>query len=319
MEKGCTPAEAREILDLGEKGLHEVLREAGRLRTKRHGDEVELCSIVNARSGGCSQDCAFCAQSSRAAGGAPRYPLLAADEIVDAARTAQDVGAARFSIVTSGKAMRAQAEIAVVEEAVRRIVGEVGLAACASLGCVDRDVLERLKAIGLTRYHHNVETGESYWPAVCTTRPYEDSRRVVRDALDIGLEVCSGGILGMGESLDQRVELLVEIRDLGAHAVALNFFNPIPGTPFEGAHNIDPPGCLKVAVAARMLMPDRDIRVCGGREKNLGDLQPLLFAAGVSGLMVGGYLTTPGRSVAEDLTMLRDLRLRPAPSRARKA
>jgi biotin synthase len=312
MRSGCTPEQARAILDLDLEGLHDALREAARLRAARHGAEVELCWIVNARNGGCSQDCAFCAQSSRAKGVSAIYPLLRAEEIVAAARAAKDAGAARFSIVTSGKAMRAQSELAVVEEAVRRIVEEVGMSACASLGCVDDDVLGRLAAAGLTRYHHNMETGESYWPRVCTTRPYGDSRKVVRAALALGLEVCSGGILGMGESLDQRVELLVEVRDLGVHAVALNFFNPIPGTPFEGAHDIDPLGCLKVAVAARMLMPDRDIRVCGGRERNLGDLQPMLFLAGVSGLMVGGYLTTPGRPVADDLAMLRDLGLHPA-------
>ena len=156
-----------------------------------------------------------------------------------------------------------------------------------------------------------METAESYWPRVCTTRTYEESRRVIRDAQEEGLEVCSGGIFGMGESLDQRIELLDEVKKLGVESVAINFFVPIPGTPFAEIQPIAPLECLKVVIAARMMMPRRDIRVCGGREKNVKDLQSMLVTSGVSGLMIGGYLTTPGRSPQEDLAMIRDLGLTP--------
>jgi biotin synthase len=194
---------------------------------------------------------------------------------------------------------------------VDRIRQETALDVCASLGCVSRAVLDRLRAAGVTRYHHNLECAESFWPKVCTTRPYEESRRVIRDARAAGLEVCSGGIFGMGESLDQRIELLDEVRRLEADSVALNFFVPIEGTPFERVAPIDPMACIRVIVAARLMMPRCDIRICGGRERNLRDLQALALIAGASGMMIGGYLTTPGRPPAEDLAMLRDLGMSP--------
>jgi biotin synthase len=304
-------AEARQILDLDGAELQAEIAGAFERRERRHGRSVNLCWIVNAKSGSCGQDCAFCSQSSGSTADIPRYELLPVDEIVGAAHEAAASGAVRFSIVTSGRAVRAGVDLDRIVEASRRICDETGLDLCASLGCVDSDVLRALKHAGVTRYHHNVETCESFWSSICTTRPYSEQRRVIRDALDLGLEVCSGGIVGLGESLDQRVELLDEVRRLDVHSVALNFFVPIPGAPLAHVRDLDPLSCLRVVVAARLMMPRRDIRVCGGREHNLRDLQPLLLLAGASGLMVGGYLTTPGRPVEEDLQMIRDLGLIP--------
>jgi biotin synthase len=308
---GISSAEARQILDLTGAELQAAIAAASRLRELRHGRSVNLCWIVNAKSGTCGQDCAFCSQSSESTAAIPRYPLLPVDELVGAAHEAAAAGAARFSIVTSGRAVRLGPDLDKIIEAVQRICDETGLEVCASLGCVDRGVLAELKAAGVTRYHHNVETSESFWPSICTTRPYSEQRRVVLEALELGLEVCCGGIVGLGESLDQRIELLEEVRQLRVHAVALNFFVPIPGAPLEHVRDLDPLACLSFVSAARQMMPRREIRVCGGREVNLRDLQPLLFAAGVSGMMVGGYLTTPGRPVEDDLQMIRDLGLIP--------
>jgi len=308
---GISRDEARRILDLDGAELQAAISEAGRLRERRHGRSVNLCWIVNAKSGSCGQDCAFCSQSSRSTAEIPKYALLPVDELVGAAREAAAAGAVRFSIVTSGRAVREGKDLDRILEAARRIGDETGLRLCASLGCVDRGVLTALKDAGVIRYHHNVETCESFWPSICSTRPYSEQRRVVRDALDMGLEVCSGGILGLGETLDQRVELLEEVRELGVHSVALNFYVPIPGAPLEHVRDLDPLSCLRVVVAARLMMPERDIRVCGGREHHLGDLQPMLLGAGISGMMVGGYLTTPGRPVEDDLQMIRDLGLIP--------
>jgi biotin synthase len=306
-----TADEARQILDLDGADLQAAIARASELRERRHGRSVNLCWIVNAKSGACGQDCAFCSQSSGSEAAIPRYTLLPVDELVNAAREAAAAGAVRFSIVTSGRAVRAGSDLDRILEAVRRIAVETGLDLCASLGCVDRDVLAALRDAGVTRYHHNVETCESFWPSICTTRTYAEQRRVIRDALELELEVCSGGIFGLGESLDQRIELLDEVRRLGVHSVAINFFVAIPGAPLAHVRDLDPLSCLRVVVAARSMMPDRDIRVCGGREHNLRDLQPLLFAAGISGMMVGGYLTTPGRPVEDDLQMIRDLGLIP--------
>jgi len=304
-------AEARQVLDLEGAELQAAIARASKLRERRHGRSVNLCWIVNAKSGACGQDCAFCSQSSRSTAEIPRHGLLPMDEIVDSAHEAVTAGAVRFSVVTSGRAVGEGEDLDRILEALRRIGDETGLDLCASLGCVEPPVLVALRAAGVTRYHHNVETCESFWSRICTTRPYDEQRRVIRDALDAGFEVCSGGIFGMGESLDQRIELLDEVRRLGVHSVALNFFTPIPGTPLARVSDLDPLACLRVVVAARLMMPGRDIRVCGGRERNLRDLQPLLFAAGVSGMMIGGYLTTPGRPVADDLQMIRDLGLIP--------
>ena len=308
---GLFAQDAREILDLEGHALVAALAEASRLRELRHGRSVNLCWIVNARSGACDQDCAFCAQSARSDARIEVYPLLAAEEIVAAAQKAADAGAVRFSIVTSGGAMRRGRLLDAVLVAIERIRNETGLDVCASLGCVERGVLDELKRAGLMRYHHNVETSESYWPRVCTTRPYGEQRRVVVDAAEAGLEVCSGGVFGMGESLDQRIELLDEVRILDVDSVAINFFTPIPGTPFGEIAPISPLDCLRVVIAARLMMPRRDIRVCGGRERNVRDLQAMLLLGGASGLMIGGYLTTPGRPPEDDLAMIRDIGLVP--------
>jgi biotin synthase len=203
--------------------------------------------------------------------------------------------------------MRRGSMLDTVLTAIDRIRNETGLDVCASLGCVERGVLDDLKRAGLMRYHHNVETSESFWPRVCSTRPYAEQRRVVGDAAAAGLEVCCGGIFGMGESLDQRIELLEEVRTLEVDSVAINFFTPISGTPFGEITPISALDCLRIVIAARMMMPRRDIRVCGGRERNVRDIQALLLLGGASGIMVGGYLTTTGRPPEEDLTMIRDL------------
>ena len=308
---GLFTKDAREILDMDGTRLFNAMAEANRLRELRHGQSINLCWIVNAKSGGCDQNCNFCSQSSQSTADITKYDLIGSDEIVSAAEEASEGGAVRFSIVTSGGAVEEGRELATILEAVGRIADETALNVCVSLGCVDRYVLRALRQAGVKRYHHNMETAESYWPRVCTTRTYEESRRVIRNAQEEGLEVCSGGIFGMGESLDQRIELLDEVKSLGVESVAINFFVPIPGTPFAEIPPITPLECLKVVIAARMMMPRRDIRVCGGREKNVRSLQPMLVTSGVSGLMIGGYLTTPGRSAQEDLDMIRDLGLAP--------
>jgi len=279
---GLFTKDAREILEAEGQGLYTALLEAHRLRERRHGRSVNLCWIANARSGHCDQDCAFCAQSIRSSAGIDAYPLLAPSRLVDAAKRAAAAGAVRFSIVTSGREVEEGRDLGTILFTVDRIRQETALDVCVSLGCVSRAVLDRLRAAGVTRYHHNLECAESFWPEVCTTRPYEESRRVIRDARAAGLEVCSGGVFGMGESLDQRIELLDEARRLEVDSVALNFFVPIEGTPFERVAPIDPMACIRVIVAARLMMPRCDIRICGGRERNLRDLQALALIAGAA-------------------------------------
>ncbi len=298
--------EARGVLELEGAELQAAIAESSRLRERRHGRSVNLCWIVNARSGHCDQDCAFCSQSSRSRAEIRKHQMLAPEEIVRDSRRAAEAGAVRYSIVASGSAMRPGRDLDRVLEAADRIVEETGLAVCASLGVVEPPVLRALKDAGVSRYHHNLETAESFWPRVCGTRPWEGSRRVIREAKGNGLETCCGGIFGLGESSEQRIELLEEVRRLDVDSTALNFFVPVAGTPLEDLDELEPLDCLRITVAARMMMPEVDVRICGGRERNARELQAWLLPAGASGLMVGGYLTTGGRPVEEDLRMIAD-------------
>jgi biotin synthase len=228
------------------------------------------------------------------------------DRIVEAARDAAARGAHRFGIVTSGRGVHEEREVETIARAVEIVAGSLPLEPCVSLGLVEGEFLHRLRDAGLTRYHHNLETAESFFPNICTTRRYEDSVETVRAAREVGLKTCSGGIFGLGESKAQRVELLEALRQLDVDSVPLNFLNPIPGTRLEGRKTLEPLEGLKIIAVARLMMPDKEIRVCGGREVTLRDLQSWALLAGADGLMVGGYLTTAGRGVDEDLRMIAD-------------
>jgi biotin synthase len=225
---------------------------------------------------------------------------------VEAARDAAAKGAHRFGIVTSGRSVHKPGEIETIAHAVEAIAGTLPVEPCVSLGLLEKETLRRLRDAGLTRFHHNLETAASFFPEICTTRRYEDSVETVRAARDAGLKTCSGGIFGLGESTAQRVELLEALRDLDVDSVPLNFLIPVPGTRLEAREPLAPLECLKIIAVARLMMPEVEIRVCGGREANLRDLQSWALLAGADGLMVGGYLTTPGRSVDEDLRMIAD-------------
>jgi biotin synthase len=301
---GIGTKEAVELLACRGPELYELFARAGRLRHERRGDRVGLCAIVNAKSGSCPEDCAFCAQSAGARSTIELYPLLPAEVIVDAARKAERNGAACFGIVTSGRSLARDKDLDRVAAAVGMVARETPLRASASLGILGDDALLRLRDAGLARYHHNLETAESFWPQVCSTRPWSESVDTIRRAQAAGLSTCCGGIFGLGESLAQRVDLLAAVRDLGADSVPINFLNPIPGTRLEDAPPLPPLEALAVIAVARLMMPDREIRVCGGRERVLGEFQSWIFLAGADGMMVGGYLTTPGRAVDEDLRMI---------------
>ncbi len=307
-----TEKEALELLQAEGDEFLELLARADRARRRAHGNRVHLCAIVNAKSGACPQDCAFCAQSAHNDTDVEVYPLLEEERMLQAARRASAWPIGRFGIVTSGPTLDEEPEIRRVARTVTRVREEAGVAPCASLGMLGRDELLALKEAGLTRYHHNLETAESFFPQICTTQDWKDSVRIVEQAKELGLQVCCGGIFGMGESLEQRVEFLGQIRDLDVDSVPLNFLNPIPGTRLEGLHELTPKDCLRIVAVARLMLPDKEIRVAGGRDVNLRDLQSWIFVAGADGMMIGDYLTTRGRKVDDDLQMLRDLGLEPA-------
>ncbi len=294
--------------------LEALLARARAVREAVHGREVALCGIVNAKSGHCPEDCGFCSQSAHfPEAGAPAFPLLSARAIADQARTAERAGAREFSIVTSGTRVSREEELATLEEAVGLIRAETGVEPCASLGLLRPPELARLRRAGLMHYHHNLETARSFFPKVCSTHGYDEQLETIRAARDLGYQVCSGGILGMGETPEQRVELAETIRELGVHCVPVNFLNPRPGTPMAGVKAITPGECLAALAVFRLMMPAAHIFVMGGREVNLGELQHRIFDAGADGTIVGNYLTSAGGTPEQVVGMVRGqgLELRP--------
>ncbi|MBN2287814.1 MAG: biotin synthase BioB [Candidatus Glassbacteria bacterium] len=304
--------EARLVLADKSLELGALIAVTDRLRRSHSGNRIRLCSIVNARSGGCPEDCAFCAQSARHGTRVERYPLLPAERLIEAAVNARHSGAGEFSIVTSGRSLGNGRQLTTVETALKEIGDRCsGIQRCASLGRVEPRLLERLKAAGLDCFHHNLEACREFFPRICTTHSYQDRVEMVRLARAAGLRVCSGGIFGMGESPDQRVALALELAALEVDSVPLNFLHPIPGTPLENVCRLTPHECLRIIAMFRLVLPDKDIIVCGGREVNLGQMQPMIFRAGANGILIGNYLTTEGGSVPDDLQMLEDLGLEP--------
>ncbi len=304
---------AERLFDPRETSTWDLIEQAGRLRAQSLGNRAHLCMILNARSGVCSEDCAFCSQSVHHRCDVPVYPLVTKDRALEEARRAEHAGVRCFSLVTSGREIRDREERAqilrIVEELRSRTHMEVGL----SPGLATLPFLRDLKHAGLSVFHHNLETAPDFYPRICTTHPFEDRRRTLLEAAETGLYLCSGGIFGLGESTRHRAELALLWRELPMRRIPVNFLNPIPGTRLENVEKLRPLEALHILAALRFLLPDREILVCGGRDAVLRSLQPLLFHAGASGIMTGNYLTTSGQGVEKDHRMLRDLELEWAP------
>ena len=285
-----------------------------RIRDKFKGEDVKICSIVNAKSGRCVEDCSFCAQSSSFKTDAPETELMSVEEMVAAAKEAEAFGANEFSIVASGTKMDDRKELDKVIAAVRRIKAETKLETCCSLGLMELDDLKELKAAGLDRCHHNLETAASFFNKIVTTHTYEDEVKAVQNAKEAGLQVCVGGIFGMGETFAQRVELAFSIRELGTQSLPINFLKPIDGTGLDHLETIEYYDALKTIALLRLVLPKIDLFVCGGREEVMTDKQEQLFSAGANGILGGNYLTTKGQDPKRDIEMIQSLGLRPIAS-----
>jgi biotin synthase len=305
--EGITFDEALRLAELhGPSQIMPLVERANWLREEEQGRHIDLCSIVNARSGNCSEDCAFCVQSAHHPTGVDAYPMKSPQEILAHARAAEEAGAHRFCIVTSGKSLP-ERDFQMALEALRLIGEETGLTRCAALGLLDQQRAKALKEAGLSRYNHNLETARSHFPAICTTHSYEDRVATVMALKGAGIETCTGGIMNMGETDRQRVEFAFELKALEPDSVPLNFLNPRPGTPLAHLSPLDPWETVKWLAIFRLIMPRPIIRLAGGRLENLGPLQELGFRAGVNGLLIGNYLTTCGPPPGEDLALLRRL------------
>ncbi len=305
-DEKLTTAEALAILNSRGAEVSMILAGAHRIREKHFGNTMELCSIINAKSGRCAENCAFCAQSAHAETDAPVYPLKSRDEIVRGARQAEEEGSHCYGIVTSGTRIKPGPELDTVLTSIEEIRRTTSIEPSASLGILDRETAALLADSGCVTYHHNLETARSFFPSICTTHDYEDDVETVRIAREAGMKVCCGGIFGLGENLDQRVELAETIRDLDVDSVPLNFLNPIAGTKLEGVRHLSPMDCLRIIALFRYMLPEKRISVCGGREPNLRDFQSWIIMAGASGTMIGNYLTTSGRDRDMDLQMFTD-------------
>lgn len=307
--KGISHDEALFILRLETKYLSQLLQWTDRIRQTFNSNKIVLCSVVNARSGGCSEDCSFCSQSVHFNTGIGTYPLLPVDQILKEAIKARASGATKFCLSTSGKGIGSIKEHEKICEIIEKIKKEVDINVCATLGALTDNEMKSLRTAGLTRFHHNLETSEAYFPNVCTTHTYQERIERIKIAKELGLSTCSGGIFGVGETLKDRVDLAFELKELDVDSIPINFLMPIPGTPLENVPSLTPAESIKIIAMFRLIMPEKEIRVCGGRLTVLHDLHPLIFHAGANGMMIGNYLTRSGRTSDKDIQMLLDLGL----------
>lgn len=302
---------ALRLLSLPDDRVYDLMYASYLVKRHFQGDKLHRCSIVNAKSGACGEDCSFCGQSAsyQKDTGVETYPVMNADKILEAADMATEYGSTNFGIVTAIKGVQEGPMLDAICEAVRKIRAKGQIAPDASLGVVSERVLQKLKGAGLQVYHHNLECSRSYYPEICTTRDWSENYETLQRAKTVGLEVCCGGILGMGESVEQRVELMQQVASLQPDHIPLNFLVPVKGTPLESVEPLRPVDCLKAIAVFRLTNPRSDLFVAGGRIQHLRQLQPFIFQAGANGMMVGNYLTTDGRTKEDDLELVRDLSL----------
>ncbi len=292
--------------DLPSKSLEDLFFLADKTRSRFCDKYVDLCTISNAKSGLCPEDCRFCAQSVYHKTDINVYPLKQKNVLIEEAKTAKKNGAKRFSIVTSGNSLDKK-EIYQIAEAINDIVEKVGIIVDASLGSISLDDLRLLKNAGLKRYHHNIETSKDFYPKIVSTHSFEQRINTIKNAKLSGLEVCSGGIIGLGETWKDRIDMALTLKSLDVDSVPINILNPIKGTPLEGQDLISVEDALKTIAIFRIILQDKMIKVAAGREQKLKDRQRDIFEAGANGILIGGYLTVSGRPVEEDLKLVKEV------------
>jgi biotin synthase len=301
-----TREEALRLGELEDRAEIEALVErAWRARVERFEDSTDMCSLVNAKSGGCAEDCGFCAQSRFAEAETPMHAMMSAEQILEHAKAAEAAGAHRFCMVTQGQGLSKRDFDAILEGA-RLVATQTNLKRCASIGHMSVKRAKQLKEAGIQRVHHNVETARSYYPEVSSTVQYEGRLRTIQAVREAGLETCVGGILNLGESREQRVEMAFELAAIDPTSVPINLLNPRPGTKFGEREFMDPWEAVKWIAIFRLILPEALFRLCGGRTENLGELQRIAVRAGINGVMLGNFLTTLGNLPEEDHAMFEE-------------
>lgn len=294
-----------QALELYNQPLEPLCAAADRIRRTFCQDAFDLCTIINGKSGKCSENCKFCAQSAHNHTGAAVYPLLSAEEITAEAKKNDAQGVLRYSIVTSGKRL-SDDEVEAMCEAVRQIRAETGISVCVSFGLLDQKQYEKLRDAGVTRVHNNLETSRRNFPNICTTHTYDDKIAAIRAAQAAGLTVCSGGIMGLGENVEDRIDMALTLRELDIHSVPVNVLNPISGTPLEHCIPLTEDEVRRIVAVYRFLLPDASIRLAGGRGLLL-DKGRACFLSGANAAISGDMLTTAGITVETDRRMLQEL------------
>ena len=306
------------LLDRGEAGylatvggddIYDLFYWANRIRIRFMGRDVKFCAIVAAKVGGCSEDCKFCAQSENYDGPAREQAKLSDDDVLQSAAHAAEVGADSFGIVNSGRGPTRHELEDWLKPIMMKIAREGKTRACATLGALTPETAKFLYDCGIRRINHNIETSERHYPNIVTTHPLAERVNTLRIAKEAGLSLCSGGIFGMGEEWRDRLDMMFTLREIGVDVMPINFLNAIHGTPLAGMEKLEPLECLKIVAIARFVMPDVELKVAGGRELVLRDLQSWIFFAGADSTMIGNYLTTYGRKPEQDHQMVRDLGL----------
>lgn len=297
-----------EAMELYEQDLKELLNAADEIRKKFRGNIVDLCSIVNGKSGRCGENCKYCAQSAHFKTGIDEYSILSYEEILKNAKENELEGINRFSIVTSGRGLFGQ-EFETILEYYKKLNNSCSIKLCASHGIISKESLSRLKSTGVKRYHHNLETSKRFYNEICTTHTYEDRIYTIKNAKAVGLEVCSGGIIGMGESREDRIDMAFELKELKIMSIPINVLTPIPGTLLENQPLLNEEEILKTIAIFRFINPRAEIRLAAGRHRmtNSGELA---FRGGANATITGNLLTTCGNQVKDDKEMIKNLGLR---------
>ncbi len=287
--------------------LNELICRANQVRKEFIGNKLELCSILNARSGRCPEDCKFCAQSARHHTDISIYPLKTREEIVNAAQRAKAIGAENFGIVTSGNQLT-DSEVDVVAHAITEIKDRIDISVCASLGAMEKSQLQLLKKAGLSRYHHNIETSLRFYPSIVSTHSFDERIETINSAKQLGLEVCSGGIIGMGETWQDRIDMAYTLKELDVDSVPLNILIPIKGTPLEFIEPLSVDDAVRTICIFRIILKDKIIKIAAGREASLKDSQLQAFIAGANGMLIGGYLTVRGAGLDADYALIEEIK-----------
>ena len=305
-----TREDAAKLLSISiekEEELKELLQAANEIREKFCGNFFNLCTILNAKSGRCSENCRYCAQSAHFKTNADVYPLVSKEVALEAAKEVEVEGAHRFSLVTSGRGLQGkEEELDKLQEIYRYLKENTDLDLCASHGLCSKEALQKLKDAGVKTYHHNLESSRRFYPTICTSHTFDDRVNTVKYAHEVGLQVCSGGIFGLGETEEDRIDMAFDLRELKVHSVPINILTPIPGTPLENNKEIDPKELLKDIAIYRFILPKVSIRYAGGRVK-LGEYAKLGLEGGVNSALTGNFLTTTGNTIESDKKMIKEL------------